>query len=55
LLNGKEIIQHIISRQDNNTEQIVAYLVPDAKEGDVLGIEAYCNISGKLKKEIKVT
>ena len=54
-LNGKEIIEHIISRQDNNTTQTVSYLIPDAKAGDRLSVEAYCNISGKLKKEIKVT
>lgn len=53
-LNGKEIIEHTISRQDNNTSQTVSYLIPDAKEGDILTVEAYCNISGKLKKQIKV-
>lgn len=53
-LNGKEIISQSISRQDNNTNQTVSYLVPDAMPGDVLFIEAYCNISGKLAKEIKL-
>ena len=53
-LNSKEIIEQEISRQDNNTTQTVSYLVPDAKPGDTLSIEAYCSISGKLKKEIKV-
>jgi desulfoferrodoxin (superoxide reductase-like protein) len=53
-LNGKEIIQHAISRQDNNANQTVSYLIPDAKAGDTLSVEAYCNISGKLEKEIKV-
>ncbi len=54
-LNGKEIIEHKISRQDNNTNQTVTYLIPDAKSGDVLSVEAYCSISGKLQKEIKAT
>jgi len=53
-LNGQEIIEHKISRQDNNTTQTVTYLIPDTKAGDTLSVEAYCSISGKLEKEIKV-
>ena len=53
-LNGKEIINHSISKQDNNTSQTVSYLIPDAKAGDILSVEGHCNISGKMKKEIKV-
>ena len=53
-LNGKEIIKHIISREDNNEEQTVSYLIPDVKDGDVLSVEGHCSISGKLKKEITV-
>ncbi len=54
-LNGKEIIEHRISQQDNNTTQTVSYLIPDAKAGDSISVEAYCSISGKLEKEIKVS
>jgi len=54
-LNGKEIIGHEISREDNNETQTVSYLIPDAKEGDNLSVEGYCSISGKLKKEITVS
>jgi len=53
-LNGKEIIGHIISREDNFEEQTVSYLIPDVKDGDVLSVEGHCSISGKLKKEITV-
>jgi len=53
-LNGKEIIEHRIGRQDNNITQSVSYLIPDTKAGDTLSVEAYCSISGKLEKEIKV-
>jgi len=53
-LNGKEIIELKFSRQDNNASQPVSYLIPDAKAGDTLSVEAYCSISGKLEKEIKV-
>ena len=54
VLNGQEIIEHKISRQDNNTNQTVSYLIPDAKTGDIISVEAYCSISGKLKKEIRL-
>ncbi len=53
-INGKEIIEHKISRQDNNHEQTVTYLIPDAKIGDTISVEGYCSISGKLIKEIKI-
>ena len=53
-LNRQEIIEHKISRQDNNVSQTVSYLIPDAKTGNILSVEAHCSISGKLKKEIKV-
>lgn len=52
-LNGKEIIEQSISRQDNFSTQTVSYLIPDAKEGDVFSVEGYCSISGKLEKELK--
>lgn len=53
-LNGKEIISQAISQQDNKESQTVHYLIPDAKAGDVLSVEGYCSISGKLEKELKV-
>ncbi|MDD5356135.1 MAG: hypothetical protein PHY56_06345 [Candidatus Omnitrophica bacterium] len=53
-LNGKDIIEQSISRQDNNESQAVSYLIPDAKTGDILSVEGHCSISGVLKKEITV-
>jgi hypothetical protein len=53
-LNGKEILVQNISRQDNEAGQTVSYLISDAKDGDVLSVEGYCSISGKLQKEITV-
>ena len=53
-LNGKAIIEHSISREDNNKEQTVSYLIPDVKDGDVLSVEGHCSISGQLKKQITV-
>lgn len=53
-INGKEIIEHTISWQETNESQSVSYFISDVKEGDVLSVEGYCSISGKLKKEITV-
>jgi len=53
-LNGKKIIEQIISGQDNNQSQTVSYFIPDVKDGDALSVEGYCSISGKLQKEITV-
>ena len=53
-LNDKEILSQQLSRQDNPETQTVSYRIPDAKPGDTLSVEAYCSISGKLEKEIKV-
>ncbi|MFA6357900.1 MAG: hypothetical protein WCY09_04450 [Candidatus Omnitrophota bacterium] len=53
-LNGKEIIEQVISREDNFENQTVSYLIPDVKDGDILSVEGYCSISGKLLKEITV-
>ncbi len=50
--NGEDVIKHKIGGQDNNRDQSAAYMIPGAKTGDKITIEAYCNISGKLKKEI---
>lgn len=52
-LNGKEIIQQSISRQDNFNTQTVNYFIPDAQDGDVFSVEGYCSISGKLEKQLK--
>jgi YbbR domain-containing protein len=53
-LNGNKILEQDISRQDNGVDQTVSYLIPDAKDGDVLSVEGACNMSGKLQREITV-
>ncbi|MFA5167208.1 MAG: RnfABCDGE type electron transport complex subunit D [Candidatus Omnitrophota bacterium] len=53
-LNGKEIKMLPFKKQDDNTTQTVEIMIPEAKKGDTLSVEGYCNLSGKLKKEIKV-
>ncbi|MCM8816464.1 MAG: thiosulfate oxidation carrier complex protein SoxZ [Candidatus Omnitrophica bacterium] len=53
-LNGKQIISHKISKQADASEQSVTYQITDIKKGDKLTVEAYCNISGVMKKTIEV-
>ncbi|MCX5704823.1 MAG: hypothetical protein NTZ92_02005 [Candidatus Omnitrophica bacterium] len=52
-LNGKEIAELKFKKQDSYFSQTVTYTSPDIKSGDLLSVEAYCSISGKLMKEIK--
>lgn len=54
MLNGNRIISHAISREDNNQTQTVRYRIPDARDGDIISVEADCSISGRLEKEITV-
>ena len=53
-LNDQEIIQQMISKQDNFSSQKVSYYIPDVKSGDRLSVEGYCSISGKLEKQITI-
>jgi len=54
-LNGKEIQMLPFAKQETKTSQTVKMVVPQAKKGDTLSVEGYCNLSGKLEKEIKVS
>lgn len=53
-LNGKKIIQHTILKQEYNGSQTVVYMITDSKPGDILSLEAYCSISGKMSKDLKI-
>jgi len=53
-INGKEVFENTLTRQDNNNDQTVIYALADMKAGDMISVEGYCNLSGKLLKEIKV-
>ena len=53
-LNGSRILTHEISRQDTENEQVVLYLIPDAKTGDELSVKAYCSFTGEKEKKIKI-
>ena len=53
-LNGKEIQMLPFEKQETNTSQTIKFAIPQAKKGDTLSVEGYCNLGGKLEKEIKV-
>lgn len=53
-LNGKEIKMLPFAKQETSTSQTISFVIPEAKTGDILSVEGYCNLSGKLEKEIKV-
>jgi len=54
-LNGKEILIQHLTKQDSNDGQTVHYVISDVKDSDILAVEAYCSITGKLKKEKKAS
>lgn len=53
-LNGDEVIEQNISRQDNNVTQTLSYILPDAKSGDFIFVEAVCSKSGKLERRMEI-
>jgi len=53
-LNGEEIIEREFKKQDDNAIQSINFEIPDASPGDLITIEAYCSISGKLTKKLSV-
>jgi hypothetical protein len=52
-LNGKVVIVQNLFHQDSSDSQTVRYLIPDAKDGDMISVEGECSITGELKKEIR--
>lgn len=50
VLNGKKILSHTISKQDNNSNQTVIYRIPDVKINDTFTVQAYCSLGGTLKR-----
>ena len=53
-LNGKEIQEIKFTKQDNNVSQTVSYSIADAKDGDVVSVQGYCNLSGTLTRQLKL-
>ena len=53
-LNGKEVKSLSFKQQATNREQLATAVLSGVKKGDSLSVEGYCNLSGKLEKEINV-
>jgi len=51
-LNGKEVINDKLTRQDNSTSQTLSYTIPDAQPGDIITLYVHCSIIGRLKRKI---
>jgi len=52
--NNQVTAKQEFTKQDNNQTQTASIQVPDAKKGDVLTLQAFCSISGSLKKKLEV-
>lgn len=53
-LNGKEIKGLPFKEQETSIGQTFSFVIPEAKTGDTLSVEAYCNLSGKTEQKIKL-
>ncbi len=53
-LHGKEIQKRTFTDQFQQRTQPIEVTIPEAKAGDTVSVEGYCNLSGKLEKEIRV-
>ncbi|HOW58133.1 MAG TPA: hypothetical protein PLO78_00240 [Candidatus Omnitrophota bacterium] len=54
-LNGKEVQTLTFTSQKDRASQLVEIKMNGVKSGDILSVEGYCNLSGKLVEEIKVS
>lgn len=52
-INGKKVFEEKFLRQDNNENRTIEVKLGNFRNGDIVSVEAYCSISGKLKREIK--
>ncbi|MBU1871382.1 MAG: hypothetical protein KKH80_01085 [Candidatus Omnitrophica bacterium] len=53
-LNRNTIVEKDFNRQQNRRSQILVYTIPSIKLGDVISVEASCNKTGELFKEITI-
>jgi len=53
-LNGKEVINDVLARQENDKSETLSYTIPNAKPGDIITVYVRCSIIGRLKGKIKV-
>jgi len=53
-LNDEEIITQKFNVQSSEAKQEASYIIPGAQVGDTFSVTAYCNISGKKTKTLKI-
>jgi desulfoferrodoxin (superoxide reductase-like protein) len=53
-LEGDKILEHKLSRQENDAAQYLSYTIPDAEKGDRIRVIIHCNSYGKRLEELKV-
>jgi desulfoferrodoxin (superoxide reductase-like protein) len=53
-LNGKKIIEQKFSLQTTAMEQRATYHIPELKKGDVVAVDADCNLYGDLQQTLTV-
>ncbi len=53
-LNGTKIADKSFYKQDTDVNQELILPVAQAKSGDRVSIEAYCNVGGSLAKDIEI-
>ena len=53
-LNGKEVINDKLTRQDNDKSETLSYPIPNAKPGDIITVYVRCSIIGRLKGKIQI-
>ncbi len=51
---GKEVIIHNISRQENEKGITLIYRIPDIAAGSVLSVTATCNRIGRMTRSIEI-
>jgi desulfoferrodoxin (superoxide reductase-like protein) len=53
-LNGEQVLDHKFKMQENEASHFLSYAIPDAENGDIVRVEAYCNSFGKKFGEVKI-
>ncbi|MCF7918497.1 MAG: hypothetical protein K9N06_01105 [Candidatus Cloacimonetes bacterium] len=53
-LNGEQIIEQLLQKQDNTETGTVIYKIVEAKKGDKIKVRTNCNKTGKKAAEIVI-
>lgn len=53
-VNDKQVAEQYFTKQSSVSDQQIVFAVPHLKMGDVLKVEAFCNVGGKRAQPIKI-